>query len=139
MGGSDCGNSRDIDYSFHGKIPCQKNQKAERAEAELRQDLETLNNDAENVAEEGAEEYYKNALKNKVQEINSNANQILKTQTKLVGFQNFYSQMASILPDLLSAPLYFAGLIELGQLMQVGMAFGQVSSSLSWFVESYEG
>ncbi len=124
---------------FIGKSLAAKNQKAERAEAELRKDLETLNDDAENIAEEGAEEYYKTALEDKIEEINTNANQILKTQTKLVTFQNFYNQIANILPTILSAPLYFAGLIEIGQLMQVGMAFGQVSSSLSWFVESYEG
>jgi putative ATP-binding cassette transporter len=48
-------------------------------------------------------------------------------------------QIAGILPNIVAAPLYFTGLIQLGQLMQIGLSFGQVSSSLSWFVEAYEG
>ncbi|WP_051555075.1 ATP-binding cassette domain-containing protein [Legionella fairfieldensis] len=70
--------------------------------------------------------------------IKETANQKLGTQTKLLTFQNFYSQLIQILPSLLAAPLYFTGLIELGQLMQIGMYFTQVNLSLSWFSTSYE-
>ncbi len=124
---------------FIAKSLAEKNQRGERAEANLRQDLELLNNDAENIAEEHAENYYKKALKDKIQNINENAHQQLNTKSKLVAFQNFYMQISGILPELLSAPLYFAGLIEIGQLMQISIAFGQVNSSLSWFVQTYEG
>jgi putative ATP-binding cassette transporter len=38
---------------------------------------------------------------------------------------------------LVAAPRYFSGAISLGVLTQIGNAFGQVQSALSWFVESY--
>ena len=48
-----------------------------------------------------------------------------------------YDQLAGIFPLLVAAPRYFAGVITLGVLTQIGNAFGQVQGSLSWFVESY--
>ncbi|CEK11557.1 ABC transporter ATP-binding protein/permease [Legionella hackeliae] len=113
-------------------------QKAKRAEASLREDLAQLNEEAENVAEEHAENYYKVSIDTKIQDIQETANKRLDTQTKLLAFQNFYSQVSQILPTALAAPLYFSGLIEMGQLMQIGMSFGQVTASLSWFVDAYE-
>lgn len=121
-----------------GKSLAETNKNVERAEADFRQALAELNDEAENIAQEHAENYYKTSVKNKIQDINNTANQKLATQTKLMTFQNFYMQIADILPTILAAPLYFAGLIEVGQLMQIGMSFGQVSSSLSWFADSYE-
>lgn len=123
---------------YIGNSLADTNKKAERAEADFRQSLTELNDDAENIAQEHAENYYKASAKNKLEDINTTANQKLETQTKLSTFQYFYTQLAEILPTLLAAPLYFSGLIEIGQLMQIGMAFGQVNSSLSWFVDTYE-
>jgi putative ATP-binding cassette transporter len=114
------------------------NKKSEQIEADLRHELSQLNENAENIAEEHAEPYYKKSIELKMQDINGTSDKKLETQTKLIAFQNFYSQISEILPYLVSAPLYFSGLIELGQLMQIGMSFGQVSSSLSWFVDTYE-
>jgi putative ATP-binding cassette transporter len=114
------------------------NQQVERTEADLRQELAQLDDSAENIAVEHAEDYYKSKIDDKVLDLKSNTSQRLDTQTKLVGFQNFYTQLAVVLPALLAAPLYFSGLIEIGQLMQIGMAFGQVSTSLNWFANTYE-
>jgi vitamin B12/bleomycin/antimicrobial peptide transport system ATP-binding/permease protein len=36
-----------------------------------------------------------------------------------------------------AAPRFFSGAIQLGELMQISSAFGQVQDSLSWFVENY--
>lgn len=115
------------------------NQKSEQVEADFRQELTQLNDDAENIAEEHAEHYYKTALSQKIEKIKSIANQKLEAETRILSFQSFYSQLTSILPTLLAAPLYFSGMIELTQMMQVGMAFWQVSYALSWFVNAYQG
>lgn len=123
---------------FIGKSLATTNQLAEQTEADLRQDLEQVNEEAENIAEEHAEHYYKKNLDHDVDNINDIANKKLNTQSWLVAFQSFYMQMSTILPYLFAAPLYFTGVIPLEALMQIGMSFGQVSSSLSWFVESYE-
>jgi putative ATP-binding cassette transporter len=42
-----------------------------------------------------------------------------------------------IFPVIVAAPRYFSGAIQLGGLIQISGAFGQVQSSLSWFVDSY--
>lgn len=121
-----------------GKSLPETNKQAEQAEAELRQSVAELNEDAENIAEEHAEDYYKKAIKDKIKDINNTAEKKLKTETKLTGFQKFYSELANILPIVLAAAPYFAGLIEIGQLMQIGIAFTQVNQSLSWLVDAYE-
>jgi putative ATP-binding cassette transporter len=36
-----------------------------------------------------------------------------------------------------AAPRFFSGAIQLGELMQISSAFGQVQGALSWFVDSY--
>ncbi|WP_058535639.1 ABC transporter ATP-binding protein/permease [Legionella saoudiensis] len=120
------------------KSMAETNHNAEKAEADLRQNITEVQKEAENIAEEHAEQYYRRSLKNKIHEINLRANQKLDIGLKLDAFQHFYSQLAELLPTLIAAPLYFAGLIEIGQLIQVGMAFNQVNSSLSWFVWAYD-
>jgi vitamin B12/bleomycin/antimicrobial peptide transport system ATP-binding/permease protein len=42
-----------------------------------------------------------------------------------------------VFPILVAAPRYFTGAISLGGLTQTALAFGQVQSSLSWFVDVY--
>jgi putative ATP-binding cassette transporter len=48
-----------------------------------------------------------------------------------------YSQVAVIFPFLVVSPLYFAGSMMLGGLMQIASAFGQVQGALSFFVKAY--
>lgn len=112
-------------------------QQEERAEAELRNSIAPLQDDAENIAEERAEEYYRSAIGNRIKEVSEITDKSLAVQTRVVAFQNGYIHASSIIPYLLAAPLYFTGLIELAELMQIATAFFQVSSSLSWFVEAY--
>ncbi|CDZ77960.1 hypothetical protein BN59_02256 [Legionella massiliensis] len=127
-----------ITTHFLGRSLAETNQQEESTEADLRQDLTVLSKDSEKISVEHAGEHYRESLISKTEDLATISKQKLKTQTKVVAFQNFYGQFSSILPTLLAAPLYFTGLIELAQIMEIGMAFSQVSSSLSWFVEAYE-
>jgi putative ATP-binding cassette transporter len=61
----------------------------------------------------------------------------MKTQRRLTFFTAGYAQLATVFPILVAAPRYFAGAISLGGLTQTALAFGQVQSSLSWFVDAY--
>ncbi|KTD58897.1 ABC transporter ATP-binding protein/permease [Legionella shakespearei] len=124
---------------FIGKSLPDTNKEAERAEADFRLDLAQLNHEAENIAEEHAENYYKASLENKIQDVRDTADKKLDTQIKLTAFQSFYSQISGILPTVLAAPLYFSGMIDIGRLMQIGISFSSVNSSLSCFVGAYEG
>jgi putative ATP-binding cassette transporter len=61
----------------------------------------------------------------------------MTTQMRLTFFTAGYSQAAIIFPILVAAPRYFSGAILLGGLTQTALAFGQVQSALSWFVDAY--
>ena len=37
----------------------------------------------------------------------------------------------------MAAPRFFSGAIQLGELMQISSAFGNVQDSLAWFVDNY--
>ena len=58
-------------------------------------------------------------------------------QKQLGWFQLFYGQAAIIFPVLVASPRFFSGAIPLGVIFQIASAFGQVQSSLSWFVNAY--
>ncbi|NDC61967.1 MAG: ABC transporter ATP-binding protein/permease [Betaproteobacteria bacterium] len=63
--------------------------------------------------------------------------QLLKVQKRYTWFSSAYGQAAVVFPILVAAPRYFAGTIQLGELMQISSAFGQVQESLSWIVNNY--
>jgi putative ATP-binding cassette transporter len=54
----------------------------------------------------------------------------------LVSFSTVYGGLLPVLPILIAAPQYIAGAISLGVLMQSAQAFQQLTSSLSWPVDS---
>ena len=64
---------------------------------------------------------------------------IVRVRKRLTAFTSAYDQMSQYFPFIVGAPLYFLGKIQLGALVQVARAFGQVNSSLSFFVTSYVG
>jgi putative ATP-binding cassette transporter len=43
-----------------------------------------------------------------------------------------------IVPFLVAAPAFFAGLITLGTIVQIRFAYGQVSGALAWFIYAYQ-
>ena len=62
---------------------------------------------------------------------------IMKRQKILNFFIIGYNQVAIIFPFLVAGPRYFSGAIQLGGLMQISNAFGQVQNALSWFIGAY--
>jgi putative ATP-binding cassette transporter len=56
---------------------------------------------------------------------------------KVLGFTYTFGQVSPIIPTILTAPFFFAGKIQLGDMTQTADAFGQVSDSLTFFVDSY--
>ncbi|MBA2709813.1 MAG: ABC transporter ATP-binding protein/permease [Tatlockia sp.] len=123
---------------YIGRSLAETNKNKEKAEAEFRDELSILTNEAENIAVESAENYHEKIIEENLKKIKEKTNEKLKTETKLNAFQNFLSNISSILPVILSLPLYFAGLIDLGSIMQVSMSFFEVSNSLSWFSNTYQ-
>jgi putative ATP-binding cassette transporter len=62
---------------------------------------------------------------------------IMQRTKRLTFLTAGYSQVAVIFPFIVVSPLYFAGSMMLGGLMQIASAFGQVQGALSFFVKAY--
>jgi putative ATP-binding cassette transporter len=62
---------------------------------------------------------------------------LLRVQKRYTWFNSGYGQAAVVFPMLVASPRYFSGAIQLGELMQISSAFGQVQESLSWFISNY--
>src|SRR5690348_17442092 len=62
---------------------------------------------------------------------------IMNKQKKLTFFTAGYSQVSTVFPFIVVSPAYFAGVVQLGGLMQTANAFGRVQDALSVFVTLY--
>jgi vitamin B12/bleomycin/antimicrobial peptide transport system ATP-binding/permease protein len=62
---------------------------------------------------------------------------IMKRQKKLMWFTQSYSQAAVLFPYVMVSPVYFAGKMQLGGMMQTASAFSSVQNALSFFVTAY--
>ena len=107
-------------------------------EVDLRKDIDLLSDNAESVAQDKGEDYFRRSFLGKLQSVCSNAYQILRVKVRLSAFNNFYQQISLVFPYIAAAPLYFARQTTLGELMEVGFSFGQIQSALYWFSNSYE-
>ncbi|MCC6534968.1 MAG: ABC transporter ATP-binding protein/permease [Burkholderiales bacterium] len=109
----------------------------QRFEADFRFSLVRFRENAEAVALYAGENDEKRGFMQRFQAVAGNWWEIMRRQKKLTWFQSFYGQLAIIFPYVVVAPRYFSGAIQLGGLMQTASAFGQVQTSLSWFIDAY--
>jgi len=109
----------------------------QRYEADFRFGLARLRENTEGIALYGGEKGERGILLHHFGFVVRNWWGIMRRQKSLTWFTSFYGQLAVIFPFIVASPRYFAGAIELGGLIQISSAFGQVQSSLSWFVDAY--
>jgi putative ATP-binding cassette transporter len=109
----------------------------EKHNAEFRFRMIRIRENAESVAFYGGEADEEQQLRRSFGGIWNAWWRLMSTQMRLTFFTAGYNQTAIIFPILVAAPRYFAGAIHLGGLTQTAFAFGQVQSSLSWFVTVY--
>jgi len=109
----------------------------QRYEADFRFSLVRLRENAENVAFYGGEARELDTFLSRFARVVMNWWGIIKRRKKLTWFTTGYSQLAVVFPFIVAAPRYFDKVIQLGGLMQISSAFGQVQESLSFIVSSY--
>jgi vitamin B12/bleomycin/antimicrobial peptide transport system ATP-binding/permease protein len=109
----------------------------QRFEADFRFSLVRLREHAESVAFYGGEGHEYGVFDRRFGRIVANWWDIIRRRKRLTWFTAGYQQVALIFPFLVAAPEYFSKRIQLGGLMQVVSAFGQVQESLSFIVSSY--
>ncbi len=109
----------------------------QRYEADFRFSLVRLRENSESVALYGGERHEHEHFMGRFGHVFSNFWRIMIQQKRLTWFTSGYGQLAVIFPILVASPRFFAKQIELGGLMQIASAFGQVQGALSYIVNSY--
>ncbi|PWE41709.1 ABC transporter ATP-binding protein [Pseudomonas prosekii] len=114
------------------------NNQQQRFEADLRFSMVRIRENAESIALYNGEPNENRRLSDRFGLIWHNFWDIMKVSKRLTFFTSGYNQVAIIFPFMVAAPRYFAGKIELGELMQISSAFGNVQESFSWFISAYQ-
>jgi vitamin B12/bleomycin/antimicrobial peptide transport system ATP-binding/permease protein len=109
----------------------------QRYEADFRFSLVRLRENAEEVTLLSGERAEKERLQDRFGRVVGNWYGIMQRTKRLTFLTAGYSQVAVIFPFIVVSPLYFAGSMMLGGLMQIASAFGQVQGALSFFVKAY--
>jgi len=109
----------------------------QRFEADFRYGLVRVREHAESIALYRGEAPERSGLLARFAAVVANYWALVRAQKRLIWAQSFYGQLAVIFPFVVAAPRYFNGPLKLGDVMQIANAFGQVQSSLSWFVNAY--
>jgi putative ATP-binding cassette transporter len=109
-----------------------------RVEADFRYGLVRFRDHTERVALSRGEASERLGSLARFGEIVSNWRQLISAQRNLLFVTTGVAQLNDLVPVLVAAPAYFAGLITLGNIAQVRFAYGQVASGLSWFVNAYQ-
>ena len=109
----------------------------QRFEADLRFSLVRVRENAESIALYNGEPNERQRLSTRFGKVWQNFWDIMKVSKRLTFFTAGYSQIAIIFPFIVAAPRYFTGKIELGELMQINSAFGNVQENFSWFINAY--
>lgn len=109
----------------------------ERYEADFRYSLVRLRENSEGIALYRGEAPEQAHLLGRVEWIRRNWWELMRYTKRLNMFTVGYNQAAVVFPYFVAGHRYFSGAIPLGGLTQIAAAFGQVQSSLSWFVNNY--
>ncbi|QEY75583.1 ABC transporter ATP-binding protein/permease [Pseudomonas denitrificans (nom. rej.)] len=113
------------------------NNRQQRYEADLRFGLVRVRENAESIALYNGEANESARLMGRFRNVWSNFWELMKVQKRLTFFSSGYAQIATVFPFIVAAPRYFSGQIQLGELMQINSAFGNVQDGLSWFIDAY--
>lgn len=123
---------------FIGRPQIGLNFRQQRLEADFRHHMVRVREYSEAIALDRGEQVERQQLDLRFARVLANYLQLLKAQKRLIWFGSFFGQAAVIFPFLVSAPRFFSGAIQLGELMKITAAFDEVQKSLSWFVDNYQ-
>jgi putative ATP-binding cassette transporter len=122
---------------YVGRPLIRLNFQQEQREADFRFALVRLRENAEGVALYRGEAAERRNFLDRLEWIRENwwglMNYTKRLNTLVIG----YNQVAIVFPFFVAGHRFFSGAIPLGGLTQIASAFGQVQTSLSWFVNMY--
>jgi putative ATP-binding cassette transporter len=109
-----------------------------RYEADFRYGLMYFRDNVEVVTLSRGEALERRGALGRFQNVIRNWWQLIAAQRRLTVFTGLVGQANGVVPLLVAAPGFFAGLISLGTIAQIRFAYGQVAGALSWFVYAYQ-
>jgi len=122
---------------YIGRPQIKLNFEQQRVEADFRHHMVRVREYSESIALDHGEAVERVQLDLRFSRVLGNYLALIKAQKNLIWFTSFFGQAAVVFPFVVAAPRFFSGAIQLGELMQISSAFGQVQGALSWFVDSY--
>jgi putative ATP-binding cassette transporter len=122
---------------YMGRAQIGINFEQQRLEADFRHHMVRVREFSESIALDRGAPFERDQLKVRFNHVLGNLLQLILAQKRLVWFTSFFGQAAVIFPFLVAAPRFFSGAIQLGELMQISSAFGQVQGAMSWLVDNY--
>jgi putative ATP-binding cassette transporter len=122
---------------YVGRPLIRLNFQQEQREADFRFALVRLRENAEGVALYRGEAPERRNFLDRVERIRENWWGLMNYTKRLNTFTIGYNQVAIVFPFFVAGRRFFSGAITLGGLTQIAGAFGQVQTSLSWFVNNY--
>ena len=120
-----------------GRSMASLNFQQQRLEADFRHHLMRVREYSEAIALDRGADVERTSLQTRFAQVIDNFMRLLRVQKCYTWFSSGYGQAAVVFPMLVASPRYFSGAIQLGELMQISSAFGQVQESLSWFITNY--
>ncbi len=120
-----------------GRSMASLNFQQQRLEADFRHHLMRVREYSEAIALDRGADVERTSLQTRFAQVIDNFMRLLRVQKRYTWFSSGYGQAAVVFPMLVASPRYFSGAIQLGELMQISSAFGQVQESLSWFITNY--
>ncbi|MGZ5888604.1 MAG: ABC transporter ATP-binding protein/permease, partial [Ramlibacter sp.] len=109
----------------------------QRFEADFRHHMVRVREYSEAIALDRGERVERGHLEVRFSRVLLNYLQLLRARKNLTWFTAFFGQAAVVFPLLLAGPRFLSGAIQLGELMQISSAFGEVQDALAWFVDNY--
>ncbi|WP_136474938.1 ABC transporter ATP-binding protein/permease [Pseudomonas sp. DG56-2] len=106
-------------------------------EADYRSALIFRRRHADAIAGHHGQEQDREALRSRFAEVISNWYRLMRAERNLAFFTVGYQQATLLAPFFFALPKFLSGELQLGGLMRIQSAFGQVAGALSWFIYAY--
>jgi putative ATP-binding cassette transporter len=106
-------------------------------EADFRFSLARLREYSEQVALLDGEAAEEEMIGRRFNALVANFLDLVYRRLRITAFSQAFGQISPLIPYVFTAPFYFSGTVELGVVVQTAMAFGQVATALTFFVNYY--